>query len=117
MGAILDHLMKEHGATMAEAKAALNGWEIRPIENNGVQVGEMIVKENEVHVALDFKHRLKLGRKNILKNTLDPLLKEKGFLVTKLMKNCKYRSQIEKIGFVFTKSDDNYNYFWMNASD
>jgi hypothetical protein len=117
MGAILDHLIIEQGATLEQAKKALQSWEVRAFEYNGEQVGEIMLKENEVHVALDKEQRLKIGRKDMLKNALADLLKEKEFLVTKLFKNDRYRKQIERIGFAYTHSDVIYDYFWMNRVD
>lgn len=117
MGAILDHLMKDHGATMAEAKAALAKWEIRPIVANGVQVGEIMLQHNEVHMALDKQHRHKSGRRGLLYSYIKDLLKEKGFLVTRLFKGDKYRNKLERLGFTCTHSDNNYDYLWLNAEN
>lgn len=114
MGAILDHLMKDHGATMAQAKLALSTWELRPLASNGIQYGEIMLKENEVHVAIAPAHRKKLGGVKLLNATLSALLKEKGFLVTKLLKADPFKLQIERLGFVLTRSDTKYDYFWMN---
>ncbi len=117
MAAILDHLINDHGATMQEAKAALANWEIRPIESNGVEVGQIMLQKNEVHVALNPSFRMQIGRHNLLKNTIDSLLDEKGFLVTKLDKNSAYKKQIMRMGFVRTKEDADYEYFWLNKKD
>lgn len=115
MGAILDHLIKEHGATMAEAKAALSGWELRPIENNGVVIGEIMLSENEVHMALNYSEQKKTGRRGLLYKYINALLDEKGFLVTRLFKGDPYKRKIERLGFTLTHSDSSYDYFWMNA--
>jgi hypothetical protein len=115
MGAILDHLIKDHGATMEEAKIALLGWELRPIENDGVQVGEIMLKENEVHMAMDKLERNRSGRRALLYGYINALLKERGFLVTRLFRNDKYKTKIERLGFKQTHSDGQYDYFWLNA--
>lgn len=114
MSVILEHLINDHKATLAQAKAALVGWDIRPVLNGEYQVGEVMLKENEIHVAIYPQYQLKLGRGKLLNETLDALLKEKGFLVTKLIKNDRYRKQIERMGFAFTHGDEKYDYFWMN---
>lgn len=114
MGTIINHLMLDHGATMEQAKLAVKDWDIRPIQCNGNQVGEIMLKENEVHVAIEPQYRRKLGRVRLLNDTLNALLAEKGFLVTKLFKNDVFKSQIEQLGFALTHSDAQYDYFWMN---
>lgn len=114
MGAILEHLIKEQGATMEQAKLALQGWEIRPIEFNGIKIGEIMLKENEVHMALDKTERNKLGRRGVLKKYIKELLEEKKFLVTRLFKHDKYIKKIQNIGFTLTHSDNDYHYFWLN---
>lgn len=117
MGAILNHLIKDHGATMQEAKFALAKWDIRPIESNGVEVGQIMLQQNEIHVALEPSFRKQVGRHNLLKNTIDSLLDEKGFLVTKLDKKSAYKKQIMRMGFVQTREDAEYEYFWLNKKD
>lgn len=117
MAAILDHLINDHSATIQEAKVALAKWEIRPIESNGVEVGQIMLQQNEIHVALDPSFRKQIGRHHLLKNTIDSLLEEKGFLVTKLDKKSVYKKQIMRMGFVQTREDADYDYFWLNKKD
>ena len=114
MNTILNHLVKDHGATIEQAKLALKDWEIRPINYDGIQVGELMLKQNEVHVEIEPQYKRKLGRVKLLNDTLNVLLAEKGFLVTKLIKGDRYKSQIERLGFALTHSDAKYDYFWMN---
>ena len=117
MGTIINHLMLDHGATMEQAKLAIKDWELRPIECDGINIGEIMLKENEVHMALDSAERNKGGRKGLLYGYIQALLKEKGFLVTRLFKNDKYKRKIERLGFALTHSDAQYDYFWMNAEN
>lgn len=114
MSAILDHLMNDHHATMAEAKAALMGWDIIPIEDKGIKVGEVMVMNNEVHMALYPSERNKAGRRGLLFKYVNKLLDEKGFLVTRLFKGDTYKRKIEMIGFKFTHSDNEFDYYWLN---
>lgn len=110
MGAILQHLMEDHGASMAEAKAALRDWEVRPFE-----LGEIMLRENEIHFALDKDKRRVLGRLDALARLTRELLTEKGFLVTRLFPHDKKRRrEVEFMGFRHTHSDEQYDYFWMD---
>lgn len=117
MSAILDHLINDHHATMAEAKAAMVGWDLIPIEHDGIKVGEVMMMNNEVHMALYPSERNKAGRRGLLYKYVNKLLDEKGFLVTRLFKNDKYRRKIEAIGFLLTHSDSQFDYFWLNKKE
>lgn len=102
--------MEDQGASLAEAKAALKGWELRPFA-----LGELMLKENEVHFALDKSKRRVLGRLGVLEQVTKELLAEKKFLVTRLFKHDKHRRrEIEFMGFRHTHSDEQYDYFWMD---
>jgi hypothetical protein len=114
MGAILEHLIKDHGATMAEAKAALKPWVIKPLMQDGKQVGEFMMLNNEIHFALDATQRLKIGRHNLIKLIVKELLAEHEFLVTRLFKNDKLKKFIEMMGFKKTHEDAKYDYFWLD---
>lgn len=114
MGAILEHLIKDHGASMAEAKMALTAWQIEPITRNGQPIGELMLRENEVHFALDAPYRKVLGRKDLMRDTLDRLFETRDFLVTRLFKHDKLNTLVLFMGFEHTHSDQMYNYYWMN---
>jgi len=114
MGAILDHLIQDHGATQVEAEAALKGWHIQPIVDNGRDVGEIMLKENEVHVALIPEKRLRLGRAKLIKRVLDELLMEREFLVTRLFLHDQLHRLLVFIGFRQIRTDGKYRYYWMD---
>lgn len=114
MGAILEHLMSDHGASMAEAKAALKPWTIEPILRNGEQVGEIMLQENEIHFAIDKSWRGLLGRRQTLKETLDRVLATREFLVTRLFLGDKLDKAVRFMGFEYTHSDSEYQYYWMD---
>jgi hypothetical protein len=118
MSVILKNLVKDHHIDVAIAKLVLKDWEIKPIKHNGKKVGEYMLQNNEVHFALEESARLKLGRKELIKSTLQELLSGREFLVTKLFKDDnKSRKLIEFFGFVHTHSDEKFDYFWMNKGD
>jgi hypothetical protein len=114
MGAILDHFIKDHGLTMAQAKAALQPWTVSPIEYQGKQVGELMMQNNEVHFALNEDFRKVMGRGKLLRKVLDDLLEEYGFVVTRLFINDRYKPLIERMGFKETHADASYQYFWLD---
>lgn len=117
MSVILDYFVNEQGLTMEQAKIALKEWEIRPLEYSGKKVGELMIKNNEVHFAMCKDARLVLGRGHLLKDTLNKLLEEKKFLVTRLFKHDKMKKAVLFMGFSKTHSDETYDYFWINAGD
>lgn len=114
MGVIFEHLVKERGATIEQARLALQAWDVKPIFNNGLQVGEYMMQQNEVHFALHQDYRLKLGRIRLMRTLLSELLDKHGFLITRLFKNDKYIKLIEYVGFKKTHEDANYIYFWLD---
>jgi len=117
MGVITEHLVEDHHVDIAIAKLALKDWEVKPIQYKEKKVGEYMIQNNEVHFALDKTARLKLGRKELIKNTLQELFNGREFIVTKLFKNDEARKLIEFFGFKLTHSDEKFDYFWMNKGD
>lgn len=114
MTAIAESLEREQGYTKEQVRVGLAGWELRPIFVAGRQVGEIMLRNNEVHVALLKGERLRLGKCRLIEETLKGLIADRGFLVTRLFKGDKHRRLIEGIGFQYTHSDDETDYFWMN---
>jgi hypothetical protein len=115
-GIILDHLIKDHGFTLEEAKFSLIGWEIRPMMNGDSQVGEIMIQNNEMHFALVESFRKRMGRGKLFKRLLNELATEKGFIVTKLYSNdSKMRPLLELMGFKKTNTDQEYDYFWYDG--
>lgn len=115
MGTIIEHLMNDHGVTMEQAKAALKGWDVKPLIMNGHAVGEYMVKNNEAHIAIDKRFRKLLGRRGWREQGVKQILDGRDFLVTKLFHGDKYRKLIEFIGFKFTHADAKYDYFWLDS--
>jgi uncharacterized protein YacL (UPF0231 family) len=112
-GVILNHLVKDHGFTMDEAKFSLIGWEIRPMLNGDTQVGEIMIQNNEMHFALHESFRKRMGRGKLFKRLLNELAREKGFIVTKLNANDKkMKPLLELMGFKQINTDHEYDYFW-----
>jgi hypothetical protein len=114
MSIILNNLIKDHGASMEQAKSALKGWTVHELKINDEVVGEYMMQNSEIHVALKEDKRLKLGKRNLIKKTLAHLLETNEFLVTKLFKNDKCTPLIEYMGFVKTHEDTKFNYFWLD---
>jgi hypothetical protein len=114
MNLIEEHLVKDRGATLEQAKIALQGWEIKPIIWRGQQVGELMLRQNEVHIALRPDARLKLGRRTLMKEQLDQLLETRDFLVTKLFKGDRYKRLIEFMGFRKIDEKGNVEHFWLD---
>lgn len=114
MGAILDHLIKDHGATLEQAKVALKDWDIKELVACDRVIGEYMTKRNEIHFALLPECKGLLGRRAWIKDVLSRLLTEHDFLVTKLFHGDKQRRLIEFFGFKHTHSDAKYHYFWLD---
>jgi hypothetical protein len=111
---IIEHLVKDHGFTMDEAKFSLVGWEIRPMMKDKTQVGEIMIQNNEMHFALNESFRKRMGRGKYFKKLLDELLAEKGFIVTKLFVKDKMQPLIELMGFKKIRTDGEFDYFWFD---
>lgn len=117
MGIILEHLIKDHGATLEQAKVALAKWNIQPLEVDGKQIGEYMTQNNEIHIALLPEYRKLLGRKHLIKTCFKQVLTGKEFLVTRLFKHDKQRRLVEFLGFKHTHSDAKYDYFWLDEGN
>lgn len=113
MNAIYESLI-EQGFTVEQAKLALVGWEILPMMQGEQQVGEIMMRNNEAHFALLKSFRNKLGRLNFISQNLSRLLETRPFICTRLFLGDKHRKLIERIGFRWTHSDEQYDYFWLD---
>jgi len=114
MGVILDHLIKDHGATLEQAKMALKDWQIKPMMFNGAEVGEYMMNNNEIHFVINPDVRLKLGKRQLMKAFFTEVFSNYQFLVTKIFKNDKQKKLIEFFGFEQTHEDSQYEYFWLD---
>jgi len=110
------YLIHECGMNPAEVAVALKGWEIRPIMDEDVLVGEVMLNGSEIHVAFSRAYRGKglFKKRNKVAAFFGKLLDEKKFLVTKSFKGDSTESFISRLGFVKTKSDQQFNYWWLD---
>lgn len=113
MKIILDSLI-EQGFSKQEARAALKDWRFEPIIDNGVEVGELMLKENEIHFALKPEHRMKLGRRRMMWSTIDRLLDEHDFLVTQMFNHDKLIPLVKYMGFRQINKDNQYTTLWLD---
>jgi hypothetical protein len=114
MGVIQDYLVKEEGFTLEQVKLALTQWRVEPMMHKGVQIGETMMQNNEIHFALNKEFRGVIGRKAMLHDVVDGLIDKHGFLVTKLYKNDKHKRLIALFGFKKTHEDEQHEYFWLD---
>lgn len=114
MGIIEDYLVNEERFTMEQVKIALTQWKVEPMMHKGVQIGETMMQNNEIHFALNKEFRGVIGRKSMMHAVVDELINKHGFLVTKLYKNAKHKKLIELFGFKKTHEDEQYEYFWLD---
>jgi len=87
-----------------EFSNAVSDWEVMPLTQNGKLIGGVITKENEIHVGYAEKPKASI-RANI-KETLIPLIKKHGFVVTSVQKdNINGLNFCKRLGFVETGRD------------
>jgi hypothetical protein len=83
---------------------AIKDWEVMPLTQNGKLIGGVITKDNEIHVGYAEKPKASI-RANI-KETLIPLIKKHGFVVTSVQKNnINGLNFCKRLGFVETERD------------
>ena len=80
----------------------LKEWELKPVELDGVLTAVVMVKDNEVHVAVreGYKGRW-MKRGSVIRGILAPILDKYGEIVTRAeFDNFESRAFIERLGFV-----------------
>jgi hypothetical protein len=91
------------------------GWETRAILIDGVYYGDVMLQGNEIHVAIDPKHRRRSWSRRLVQTFFLPLLAEKKFLTTRSMIGDDTEPFIRRLGFVQTNEDDRYRYWWCDS--
>lgn len=114
MKEIQDYLINEERLSMEQVKLALLKWKVEPLIYRGVQIGETMMQNNEIHFALNKQFRKIVGRKEMMHEVVNALIDKHGFLVTKLYKKDKYKKLIELFGFKKTHEDELHEYFWLD---
>lgn len=114
MKEIQNYLINEEHLSIEQVKLALLKWNVEPIIYQGVQIGETMMQNNEIHFALNKRFRKVIGRKQMMHEVVNALLDKHEFLVTKLYKNDKYKKLIELFGFKKTHEDQQHEYFWLD---
>lgn len=91
------------------------GWETRPIRVGGTYYGDVMLQGNEIHVAIDPKHRRRSWSRRVVRAFFLPLLEEKKFLTTRSVPNDSTEPFIRRLGFVQTNEDANFRYWWCDS--
>lgn len=113
-GPIIEDVMDDLGISRYDALQILHNWDVIPGYVDGELVASIIHCGTEVHFAISKSARGKTISRRRTREFLKPLFDEKGFLTTRLLHRHKGPQRfIERIGFVKTWSDDEYNYFML----
>ena len=81
--------------------AQLKQWELKPVEVDGALAAVVMVKGNEVHVAVKPDCKGKWLKRSVIKRMLAPILDEYGEIVTSVsFGNDNGREFVERLGFV-----------------
>jgi len=110
------YLIHECGMNPAEVALYLKGWEIRPFPSADKQMGEVAIRNNEIHISLSVTHRKRCFTRHMLRDFLAPLLHEKKFLVTRVYRGDERRLDFAKrMGFVAVRNDEKHTFLWMDT--
>lgn len=94
----------------------MKGWDIRPIMDEEVKVGEVMLKGSEIHVASSrtFRGKGLFKKREKVQAFFKALLDEKKFLTTRSLKGDSTEPFIRRLGFMKVKSDNQFNYWWLD---
>lgn len=90
------------------------GWETRPIVVDGVYYGDVMLQDNEIHVAISPEHRRRSWSRRVARAFFVPLLEEKKFLTTRSVRGDCTEPFIKRLGFVQTYEDETFRYWWLD---
>lgn len=92
------------------------GWDTIPIQStNGTHYGDVMIQGNEVHIAIDAKHRRRVWSRRIIRSFLGDLLADKHFLTTRSKVGDDTEAFIQRLGFTKTNEDATFRYWWLDA--
>lgn len=90
------------------------GWEIRAIRVDGIYYGDVMLQDNEIHVAIAPEHRRRGWSRRIARQFFAELLAEKHFLTTRSAPGDDTEAFIQRLGFIQTNEDERYRYWWLD---
>ena len=85
------------------------GWDVVPIECDGVTYGEVMLQGNEIHVAT-----CKPMSRRTIRAFAAKLLADKVFLTTRSLIGDASERFIRRLGFVQTNEDSQFRYWWLD---
>ena len=85
-------------------EVALKDWEITPLKEQGLIIGGVLSKENEIHVGYGLKPSSSI--RGHIKDTLKKMLDQYGSVVTSVMEeNKKGINFCKRLGFIEIKQE------------
>lgn len=116
MNAIIRHLVEEHGYNQENAEAAMEGWDILPIESGETVVGHLAKQGSEIHTVLFPEYRGTAKNRAVIRQ-YHKLIAECVFLTTRIPLNDTADIPItEGVGFREVRRDGAFIYYWMDGS-
>lgn len=91
-----------------------SGWDVVPIECDGVTYGEVMLQGNEIHVAVAPQYRRRGWSRRIARAVFAKLLADKVFLTTRSLSGDASEGFIKRLGFVQTNEDEQFRYWWLD---
>lgn len=91
------------------------GWETRPIMCDGIYYGDVMLQDNEIHVAVSPKYWRRGWSRRIARSVFAELLADKVFLTTRSRVGDDTEPFIRRLGFIQTNEDATYRYWWLDS--
>ena len=115
---MIHHFLVESGLNPHEVAVALKDWEILPVMDGETQVGEVMLKASEIHIAFSRVWRGKglFKKREKVREFFQKLLDERKFLVTRSFDGDYTEPFIRRLGFVKTHSQGNINFWWLDQA-
>ena len=90
------------------------GWEVIPGYVDNYHVCTAILRGNEIHFGIKPEYRKKLIQRKRTRKYLEPLLKRKSFLTTRIILSDLVKQKfVERLGFLKTWSDEEFQYYML----
>lgn len=102
--ALYEEVKKEIPISRSAYGNSLYGWDVRPIQVDGKQIGVLLLNGNEIHVQLQKDGALKYMRRAIKQCVVDHL-PNLGYMVTRTFDDAQVIRFLERLGFYRTGQD------------
>jgi hypothetical protein len=113
---IIRSIRKGTSLSVQQITEYLKDWDAIAIQDEDQHVGTLIAKGCEIHIALVEGYQPKSSKRRIIKQFLQPLFDEHGYVTTRIRhSSLKEKRFVERVGFTPSWKDADFQYYFLGV--